>query len=249
MSTVADSEWARLDSLIQRLKDSSEGELLVEHLQTAHAFFLGAMPAECEHNLKLADGALGELPDDSLRDELKKEIEGMLRVLGWSAYVHVPSPANPPAVNAPQVTAKGVAEFFHGSDVSFGIFYPKKHVVAVFSSFDLAQNGYQVLSDAGFRLWEIIVVSGDEVGRFLEEIRLNRTLWDELVKEVSVFLDTEANLVDRYAYWARHGCGFLVAHSATSEAAERTAALLEPLKPVAMHWFMSGYIQHLTQGN
>jgi hypothetical protein len=240
---------AHLDALIEKLKNSGEGELLVEHLQTAHAYLLGAMPVECEHNLQLAQGATDALSDHPLKDEVKKAIAGLLQALGPSAHVHAPELHHTVASNAPQVTAKGVAEFFHGADVSFGIFYPKKHVVAVFPSFDLAQGGYQVLSGAGFRMWEIIAVSGEEAERFLEEIRLNRTLWDELVKEISVFLDTEANLVDRYAYWARKGYGFLVARSAHSEAAERVAQLLDPLDPVAMHWFMSGYIRHLTEGN
>jgi hypothetical protein len=249
MSTVVDSEWVHLDSLIERLKSSSGGELVVEHLQTAHALLHGAMPAECEHNLQLADSAVSALSDRALKVEVKKAIAGVLRAQGLLAQNRIPTSPKSAATNPPHITAKGVTEFFHGSDVSFGIFYPKKHVVAVFSSFDLAQRGYQVLSDAGYRMWEIIAVSGEEVGRFLEEIRMNRTLWHELVKEVSVFLDTEANLVDRYAYWARHEYGFLVAHSDNSDAAERVAALLDPLNPVAMHWFMNSYIQHLTQGN
>ena len=249
MSTVTDSEWVHLDSLIERLKRSSEGKLLVEHLQTAHAYLLGAMLVECEHNLQLAHVAADGLSDQALKDEVKNAIAWRLPDIGHSAHGHVLKLTNPAARSAPQVTAQGVTEFFRGSDVSFGLFYPKKHVVAVFPSFDLAQRGYQVLSDAGYRMWEIIAVSGEEVGRFLEEIRMNRTLWEALVQEVSVILDTEANLVDRYAHWARHGYGFLVARSTNSDAAERVAALLDPLNPVAMHWFMKGYIQHLTQGN
>jgi hypothetical protein len=153
------------------------------------------------------------------------------------------------ASHAPPATAKGLADFFNGADTSFGIFYPKKHTVAVFAAFDRAQAGYQVLSGVGFRVWEIIAVRGEEVERFLEEIRFHRALWDELVAEISRFLDTEINLVDRYAQWARRGCGFLVVRTANSEAAERVASLLDPLDPVAMHWFMSGYIRHLTEGN
>jgi hypothetical protein len=51
---------AHMDALIEKLKRTGEGELLIEHLQTAHAYLLGAMPAECEHNLELARDAARE---------------------------------------------------------------------------------------------------------------------------------------------------------------------------------------------
>jgi hypothetical protein len=92
-------------------------------------------------------------------------------------------------------------------------------------------------------------VRGEEVERFLEEIRFHRALWDELAAQISRFLDTEINLVERYGQWAHQGYGFLVVHTPNSETAERVAGLLDPLDPIAMHWFMSGYIQHLTEGN
>jgi hypothetical protein len=246
--TQVQPELTHLDAVIKDLKRSGEGELLVEHLQTAHAYLHGAMPMECHHNLQLAQGASDVLSDQRLKHEVKMAIGGLLRALG-SAPGHDPRLHQRPADNAPPVNAKGIAKFFHGADTSFGIFYPKKHVVAVFPSFDLALCGYQILSSAGFRMWEIIAVPGEEAERFLECIRMNRTLWDELVREVSVFLDTEANLVDRYAHWARCNYGFLVARSTDSDAAERIAKLLDPLDPIAMHWFMSGYIRHLTEGN
>jgi hypothetical protein len=248
ISTQVQPEWDQLDAVIEKLKRCDEGRLLVEHLQTAHAYYHGAMPMECHHNLQLAQVAAGALSDQSLKEEVKKATAALLEALG-SAPGREPGLHQPMASNPPLVTAKGVAKFFQGADTCFGVFYPKKHVVAVFPSFDLAQSGYQILSSAGFRIWEIIAVPGEEVARFLEEIRMNRTLWDELVREVSIFLDTEANLVDRYAHWARSEYGFLVARSPDGDAAERIAKLLDPLDPVAMHWFMSGYIRHLSEGN
>jgi hypothetical protein len=242
-------ESAHLDALIAKLKSSGEGELLVEHLQTAHAYLLGAMPVECAHNLELARHAAGALSAKPLQDEVNEVVASLLRALHSSASASRRGFDRPGSGHTPPATAKGLADFFHGADTSFGIFYPKKHVVAVFSSFDQAQAGYQVLSNLGFRIWEIVVVRGEEVERFLEEIRFHRALWDELVAEISRLLDTEVNLVDRYVHWARHGHGFLVVRSPNSDAAERVSELLDPLDPVAMHWFMSGYIRHLTEGN
>jgi len=238
-----------LDALIAKLKGSREGELLVEHLQTAHAYLHGAMPMECAHNLELARKASNALSDKLLRDEVNQAVDDLMRALNSSAESAHSELPRPVLGHVPPVTAKGLSDFFQGDDTSFGIFYPKKHVVAVFSSFEQAQAGYKALSSAGFRLWEIVAVSGAEVASFLEEIRFHRALWDDLVAEISRLLDTEINLVDHYAQWAKHGYGFLVARSPDSETAEKVGGILDPLDPVAMHWFMSGYIRHLTEGN
>jgi hypothetical protein len=247
-STQIDPQWAHLDALIEKLKSSGEHRLLVEHLQTAHAYLLGAMPMECEHNLELARHAAA-LTATPLHMEVNEVVARLLHALHSAALAGHSDFPRPAASQSTPVTAKALAEFFHGSDTSFGIFYPKKHTVAVFSSFDRAQAGYQVLSGVGFRIWEIIAVRGEEVERFLEEIRFHRALWDELVAEISRILDTEINLVDCYARWARQGFGFLVVRTVDGDAAERVASLLQPLDPVAMHWFMAGYIRHLTEGN
>ena len=250
MQTTTESrpEWAHLDELIAKLKNSGENESLVEHLQTAHAYLYGAMPMECTHNLELAQKDAESLPDHNLQNDVRESIRTVLQTLGPQAHAHVAdAPQVPGRVKA--TTAKGLSDFFQGDDTSFGIFYPKKHVVAVFPSFEQAQAGYKDLSGAGFRMWEIVAVPGAEVESFLEGIRLHRALWDELVKEISRFLDTEINLVDHYAEWAHHGYGFLVARCPTSDVAENVAEILQARNPIAMHWFMSGYIRHLTEGN
>lgn len=247
-TTQLEAELGHLEAVILKLKIANEGEHLVEHLQTAYAYLHGAMPGECVHNLELARQAAGGLRQKALQDEVKQAIDDLMQALRSSQSSHRPI-HTPMAGDAPPVTAMGVAEFFHGEDVSFGIFYPKKHVVAVFPSYEKAQAAYKVLSAEGFRMWEFIAVPGSEVERFLEQIRMNRTLWDELAKEVSRFLDTEINLVEHYGQWARQGAGFLVVRAADAAAAERVAAILGPLNPFAMHWFMSAYIRHLTEGN
>jgi len=249
-STQIDPQWAHLDALIEKLKSSGEDRRhVVEHLQTAHAYLHGAMPMECEHNLELARRAAAALPATPLHAEVNEVVTTLLQAMHSTAPANHPGSARPTASQAHPVTAKALSDFFHGAETSFGIFYPKKHTVAVFSSFDRAQAGYQVLAGVGFRMWEIIAVRGEEVERFLEEIRFHRALWDELVAEISRILDTEINLVDRYAQWARQGFGFLVVRTVNGDAAERVASLLQPLDPVAMHWFMAGYIRHLTEGN
>ena len=243
-SAQAQPEAAHLDVLIQKLTSSGEAELLVEHLQTAHAYLHGAMPKECAHNLELARQAAGKLSAKVMQDEVKEIIASLLLTLESPPRTRHHGFHRPSASHAPSATARGLANFFHGTDVNFGIFYPKKHIVAVFPSFESAQAAHQALSDAGF-LIPNIAVSGKEVLKFLEGIRAHRTLWESLMTEVSRLLGTEANLVDRYAALARDGYGFLVARSPAREAAEKISEFLEPMHPAAITWFMTGSILHL----
>ncbi len=249
MPTLSNSIWTSADGLIEKMKQSgdSDYDLVREHLETAHAYFLGAMTAECAHNLELAQAASEALPEKPLEHELTETIATLLVELHPTRapvrWRHVPK--SDPASDGRQPAGNELADFFQRAGVSFGIFYPKQHVVAIFPSLEAAKAGHDALCAAGFRIWEVTAVSGEEVEKFLEELREHRSLWDDLMAEISRLLDTEVNLIARYAHWARAGAGFLVAYSPTEADAEGVSDLLKPLGPVAMHWFMGGYIRHL----
>lgn len=236
---------AHMDELIAKLKRVGNSELLVEHLQTAHAYYHGAMPEECAHNLELAAKASNALPGRVLADEVKRTVANLLHGLHgapppyWRHHAAV-------SYRAPCATAQGLNEFFHGTDISLGIFYPKKHVVAIFRSYGAAQSAHDILSASGFRMWEAIAMPGEEIEEFIEELRDHHSLWGGLMMEISRVLDTEAALVDRYSRCARRGAGFLIAYSPTQSQAEGIFSLLQPLQPVAMQWFAAGYIRHFV---
>jgi hypothetical protein len=237
-------DFVWLDSLITKLRSNGGNELLVEHLQTAHAYLHGGMPGECTHNLEMAREASGALSDRALEGEVKDAIAEFLEGL------HPPVPQHwrhrlKAQSGAPSATAKGLDQFFDGDDLSLGIFYPKKHVVAVFPSFHDAEAARDLLSHAGFRIWEVIAVPGHQVDEFLSELQEHHSLWAELMVHFSRLLDTEAPMVDRYGQWARRGSGFLVAYSPTQAQAEEIFEYLQPLNPTAVHWFMPSFIRHL----
>jgi hypothetical protein len=80
---------ARLDDLIAKLKADPGDDarlLLIEHLQTAHVYLRGAMPAECAANLAMALRAARGLSDPALRLEAKQEIASLLERLCQSRY-------------------------------------------------------------------------------------------------------------------------------------------------------------------
>ena len=68
--------------------------------------------------------------------------------------------------------------------------------------------------------------------------------WARLVTQCSRLLDTEAVLVEHYSEWGRRGSGFLIAYS-TETGMDEIPELLKPLRPTAMHGFLSGSIRHL----
>ncbi len=231
-----------LDALIARLKDEGESELLIEHLQTASAYLHGAMPGECSHNLEMAHEMCGGVHAKSLEGELKDTIAELLHDLHPALPVHW---WHRSLSGAPPPTAQGLREFFHGGDSSLGIFYPRKHVMAVFRSFHKAEAARDLLRADGLRPGEVIATPGCEAAGFFAELRGQHSFWSELMMHLSRLLDTEAGLVDRYAKWARRGSGFLAVYCPTDTQAEELAEILRPLNPVAMHWFTAGYIRHL----
>jgi len=239
---------AHLEGLIHRLRniDDPQRDLLIEHLTTACAYLVGGMPQEYDCNLRLAAEAAATLSDKTLRREVGDAISELLasahpakRQETWRHHedvTHRPSTSVRP----------NLYSFFHGADHSFGVFYPKKHIVAVLQSYQLAEAARQQLTRAGFADHEVLAVSGGDVAQFLNHLQSDAGLWGELMTAVSRFIDTEACLVDRYAYWAKQGAGFLVVYCPIEAEVTRTAELLQPFEPLAAQWYTASYIRHLV---
>ena len=68
-------ELGKLDELLDLLAKappSPESEIAQEHIQSARSCVLGAMPAECELDLKLARTAIGLIADVATRRKAQK---------------------------------------------------------------------------------------------------------------------------------------------------------------------------------
>jgi len=244
-----DPDSEKLDALIAKLREANGSELLVEHLETAHAYLLGAMPQECALNLEFADKEMSVLSNKALQREAKDLVAALKdRLSATAAGQRTYLTGHPPPTEGrhePAPTAIGLAEFFHGSDLRFGTFYPVQHVVTVFPSFQGALDGQKILQQAGLQAGDVLAVPGEEVARYLQDRQDHRGLWALVVAGVSRFLDTEAVLIDCYLKWGREGAGFLITYGRTEADMERIPALLKPLDPQAMHGFMISYIRHL----
>jgi hypothetical protein len=73
-------ELAQLDGFLSELAKETEAqcELLREHLESARAYLVGAMPAEYRFNLKLAGETLDGVEDKDLRDRLRGFIQNQM---------------------------------------------------------------------------------------------------------------------------------------------------------------------------
>ena len=125
MQSLSNSIWVSADALIEKIKQSGDRDysLVKEHLETAHAYCLGAMTSECAHNLQLAQQASEKLSGKPLEHELKEAIATLLAELQPSAperWRHVTRSA-PPATDGRSIAGTGLTEFFQRAGVSFGI--------------------------------------------------------------------------------------------------------------------------------
>jgi hypothetical protein len=70
-----EEELGKLDELLALLAaapPSPESEIAQEHIQSARSHVWGAMPAECELDLKLARTAIGRIADVATRRNAQK---------------------------------------------------------------------------------------------------------------------------------------------------------------------------------
>lgn len=228
-----------IDLLAGKLESVPESRTVIGHLQFASSCRRNGKLNQCSQSLAHALTAAQSLPEKTVSEEVCRKIRRLLERISAAEPHSVPEPAKPPE-------AVKLGEFFNNAEVSFGIFYPKKHVVAVFPSPAQAQRGLSYLRTAGLRVWEAIIVLGEEVLQFLEELQANKVLWSALTKELARLPGPRPSTVECYTRWAERGAGFLIAHSPTDADAEQIRELLGEAGPVAVHWFTSGFIRDMT---
>jgi hypothetical protein len=138
-----------------------------------------------------------------------------------------------------------LATLFKGSETWLGVFYPRKYIIATFSSFETALSGKQALRAAGLGPDEIRAVSGGEMLHFFREMQARTGLLGDLMTEFSRFIGTEASFFDRDVWEARHGAGFLAVHCSTEKEADYIRHRLTPLRPVSMQWYRTEAVESL----
>ena len=194
---------ARLDYLIVEvtpLRDS-QNDLLLEHLQSARVYLLGAMPDEYEFSLGAAKETAAWLTDPTLQSLVTREVTALLEgtvdtqtplVGAW----HRPRRA-PNSKTVAEADKKGeLYRFFHGSGTRLGVFYPTHYIFAAFPSFQAARNAAGKLAEVGFSRDELVAVPAAETLQFFDEMRADVGLWGVLMASLSRFFGTEEVFAD-----------------------------------------------------
>jgi hypothetical protein len=146
---LAETDTDRVDSLIAELEHSGETrhELLLEHLRSARAYLLGAMPEEYALNLELAKLAAHDMPETGLRERVMHTISDWLsEATSKSRDRQVVAHHLPPAERDIKPNSR-LARLLQGSRTLLGIFYPKYFIVAVFRSLETAQSAPRLCTE------------------------------------------------------------------------------------------------------
>jgi hypothetical protein len=247
--TEREIDLKRLDDMIAALGRSGQADLLIEHLHSARTYLLGAMPEEYLASLEFAKRTLKTVSDGNLRRVLNDALTNLLAEMSR----HGEHPTTEPRHHshprnhkpAPTGTTSSLWNFFNVSDTSFGVFYPKRFIIAIFPSFDSAKGAEAVLWGAGFTSDEVLAAPGVEVLQFFEELRLLAGLWGALMDALSRALGTEAAFVAKDAERAREGAGFLAVYDPLEAECSLLRELVAPFGPISMRRYAAGGIETL----
>ena len=117
------------------------------------------------------------------------------------------------------------------SETSFGTFYPKNYVLAVFPDDATAARAGDALRGAGFAGDDVIVASGAQV--LAHDATLNENEgWFTRLREQWAKLYTDASAgTQRLLEMARAGSAFVLAYAPEDDQQTRAADALRPLDP------------------
>ena len=240
---------ARLDHLIAEVKHSQDSrtELLLEHLQSARTYLLGAMHDEYRFSLMEAYQIAPQAGDPALERAVVPELGVLLE--------QIPDPPHEPQIVAVRRISDDLGEdgqktelyrFFHGSATTLGVFYPTHYIFGSFPSLENAKKAAKTLQSAGFV--ETVVASSAETYRFMNEIRCDVGLWGALMASISRFFGTEEVFADITIAKAEEGAAFLAVYCRREEHADRIRDLIMPFEPLAMQLYLPGGIRSLVAG-
>jgi hypothetical protein len=136
-----------------------------------------------------------------------------------------------------------LADFFHGSDTTLGVFYPNHCLVAVFLQEPDARSAGDLLRSAGFGSDELIVASGKDV---IEFDKHETGLAGALMQALSRFFKTEQYYADRDLDLARQGAGFLIVRCANATVKEQAWKIIEVKNPLAARFYAIDGVEHLA---
>lgn len=152
---------------------------------------------------------------------------------GLRALILFPTSFSTPAImteiSADQVTHDTPP--LNEGGTSFGSFYPKNYVLAVFLNDPDADTAGHALETAGFASDDIIVASGADVADHDDAVQSQQGIFAKLGEKWSRLYTDEAAKADTLMAMARDGAAFVLAYAPEDDDAERAANTLKAFNP------------------
>jgi len=136
--------------------------------------------------------------------------------------------------------------FFKGADTEFGVFYPKRCLVAVFLNLADADSAKKELHSAGRADEDVISAAGEEAIEFAQYHLLKDGLRGVLMTGLSRMFGTEAAYTDMDLAAARKGAAFVAVRCPTKDSKQEAWEVLKSTKPLAARYYSGGGIEHLA---
>ena len=114
---------------------------------------------------------------------------------------------------------------------SFGSFFPKNYVLAVFADAAAAEEAGAALATAGFSADEIIVAAGADVANHHADVQANQGLFAKLGEKWSRLYTDEAADADALMEIARNGATFVLAYAPDDAKTELATQAVRPFSP------------------
>jgi len=114
---------------------------------------------------------------------------------------------------------------------SFGSFYPKNYVLAVFKTDAEATHAGEALSATGFAGEDVIVATGADVVEHNEAVRSQQGIMAKLGEKLSRLYTDEAANADALMEFAGQGAAFVLAYAPDEETTERATEVLRAFTP------------------
>jgi len=124
-----------------------------------------------------------------------------------------------------------------GDESSFGVFYPKDYVLAVFNDSASGERAAAALEVAGFLDHDALVLGSDEVLGWHHAFHADTGLVDRFKRFMATHFGGRAETLADVVDHAHAGHTFVLAYAPDAKATERAATALRPTHPRLLRKF------------
>lgn len=135
---------------------------------------------------------------------------------------------------------------FKDGAVSFGAFYPKNYLLAVFADVPTARTAADHVLGEGFSADEVIVASGADVLAHERDVEAEKGLFAKIGEQLSKLYTDESADAKTLLRLAAQGAAFVLVYAPEDDQTTRAAAILRNSRPSVMRKYGTLAIAELS---